>query len=304
MQVLSLKKIEVTNDNPIGNGNGILPYSHAIEFQIPQFIYAGAPTLAPGGGAVLSFNPSGSLASAWFNNNVFNTLSNASYVLSVLLTYLTHGCNIHSPSFTKPGETSQPIHTLGSSMLIEHQRLLISSDRRGADPRYQKAPESSIKAIPMADTPLSSDRQLWSLMSLQSQPDPTLTLLSPARRPIISLAARSYVASEPCFNLEGTLQHPLTPHPPTLPVQPQHQFDQFEHEYALPSFKLLPLEYNREVKSTKLQRKCEKGRENNEGRRDKDGTRDDWYLLGLNRWAASANPVWKRVSQASKCLST
>jgi hypothetical protein len=170
MQVLSLKKIEVTNDNPIGNGNGILPYSHAIEFQIPQFIYAGAPTLAPGGGAVLSFNPSGSLASAWFNNNVFNTLSNASYVLSVLLTYLTHGRNIHSPSFTKPGETSQPIRTLDSSMLIEHQRLLISSDRRGADPRYQKAPESSIKAIPMADTPLSSDRQLQMVAYVASIP--------------------------------------------------------------------------------------------------------------------------------------
>jgi chromatin modification-related protein VID21 len=200
-------------------------------------------------------------------------------------------------------ETSQPIRTVDSPMLVEQEGPLILSGRHGAGPHYQQAPESSIETIPMADTPLPSDSYRWSLKSLRYQPDPTLTVLSPARRPIISLAASSYVASEPCFNLEGTLPHPPTPHPPTLPVQPRHQF---EREYALPSLKLLPLEYSRKVKSAKLQRKREKGREKNEGRRDKDGTRDDWYPLGLNRWAAavSANPVWKRVSRASKCLST
>lgn len=73
-----------TNGNANGNGtaNGV-PFSesHALGFQIPQFMYAGPPTLAPGGGAeVLSFNPSVSLASTWFNNNRFSLPGNTSYV--------------------------------------------------------------------------------------------------------------------------------------------------------------------------------------------------------------------------------
>ncbi|KAF8237488.1 hypothetical protein L208DRAFT_501375 [Tricholoma matsutake] len=64
-----------SNDNPNGNhttgGNlsGSVSFSPAFGFQVPPFIYAGAPILAPGGGAeVLPFSPS---ASAWFTNNGF-----------------------------------------------------------------------------------------------------------------------------------------------------------------------------------------------------------------------------------------
>lgn len=47
-------------------------FSRAVEFQIPQFIYTGTPTLAPGGGAeVLPFSPAGSLTSTWFTNYGF-----------------------------------------------------------------------------------------------------------------------------------------------------------------------------------------------------------------------------------------
>lgn len=54
-------------------------YSHPVEFQLPQFMYSGPPTLAPGGGAeVLPFSTSGSLVSAWFTNSGFSTGSASS----------------------------------------------------------------------------------------------------------------------------------------------------------------------------------------------------------------------------------
>lgn len=175
-------------------------------------------------------------------------------------------------------EASPLVRTMDSPTLILEP--LIPSDNRGTSPQYQQATKSP-----------------------RSQANLALTAFPSARRPTIVLPAGSSVASEPGFNLEGTVPLPPTPCPPASPVQPRHQF---ERDYALPSLKLLPPEYNRKVRSAKLQRKREKGREKNEGRRDKDGTKDDWYPLGLNRWAATvnANPVWKRVSRATKCLST
>lgn len=50
--------------------------SDTLQLQIPQFMYGGPPTLAPGGGAeVLSAGmfSNGSAASSWFTNNGFNT---------------------------------------------------------------------------------------------------------------------------------------------------------------------------------------------------------------------------------------
>lgn len=51
-------------------------YSLPVEFQLPQFMYDGAPTLAPGGGAeVLPFSTNDTLASSWFTNNGLSTSS-------------------------------------------------------------------------------------------------------------------------------------------------------------------------------------------------------------------------------------
>ena len=71
-------------------------------------------------------------------------------------------------------------------------------------------------------------------------------------------------------------------------------------KYSLPPLKSLPAEYNRKNKSK--QRKREKEREKNDAKRDS----NDWTPVGLNKWAATinANPVWKKVSRATKCLSS
>lgn len=47
-----------------------------VQFQLPQFIFNGAPTLAPGGGAevlpAMLSNP-GNITSSWLSNNGFST---------------------------------------------------------------------------------------------------------------------------------------------------------------------------------------------------------------------------------------
>jgi len=198
-------------------------------------------------------------------------------------------------------EASPPNGTADSPMLmVKQEESLVDGDRHGAGWQDTKLP---IKASFVANIPLSSDSNGRSPKTLRPQASLAPTMLSPVRRPIIMLAVSSSAASEPSFSLEGTFPRPSMSLPLLSPMQSRHEFGR---EYTLPPLKLLPLEYNRKGRSTKLQRKREKGRDKTDGKRDKDGTRDDWYPLGLNRWSAtvSANPVWKRVSRASKCLST
>lgn len=71
-----------------------------------------------------------------------------------------------------------------------------------------------------------------------------------------------------------------------------------EPTYTLPPLKQLPPEFHR------------KGRQRQSRKRDKEKSEgkagQEWAPLGLNRWSAvlRANPVHKKVSKASKCLST
>ena len=74
--------------------------------------------------------------------------------------------------------------------------------------------------------------------------------------------------------------------------------------YTLPSAKSLPLDQQRRLKLGKSLRKKDKEKDKIPESR-KDGI-DDWTPLGLNKWGVSirANPLWKRVSRATKTMST
>jgi chromatin modification-related protein VID21 len=74
--------------------------------------------------------------------------------------------------------------------------------------------------------------------------------------------------------------------------------------YTLPFAKSLPLDQQRRLKLGKNLRKKEKEKDKVPESR-KDGI-DDWTPLGLNKWGVSirANPLWKRVSRATKTMST
>ncbi|KAG1730571.1 hypothetical protein EDB19DRAFT_1929409 [Suillus lakei] len=82
--------------------------------------------------------------------------------------------------------------------------------------------------------------------------------------------------------------------------QPHHQHHHFNPAYSLPPIKSLPPEYLRKGKSAK-QKKRDKERDKADGK-----IKDEWTPLGLTKWGATirANPVWKKVSRATKCLST
>jgi hypothetical protein len=73
-------------EQPIVHGHDAVPSTSApVQFQIPQFMYAGPPALAMGGGAEVLpnviFDDPAALASSWFTNNAFpSTPTDDSYV--------------------------------------------------------------------------------------------------------------------------------------------------------------------------------------------------------------------------------
>ena len=93
------------------------------------------------------------------------------------------------------------------------------------------------------------------------------------------------------------LAAPKSPEPPVSPV---HYRQQYDPQYKLPPLSVLPAEFSRKTKTTK--RKKERERDKSDGKKD----RDEVLPMGVSRWGATvlANPVWKRVSRATKCLST
>ncbi len=74
--------------------------------------------------------------------------------------------------------------------------------------------------------------------------------------------------------------------------------------YTLPRAKSLPPDQQRRLKLGKSLRKKDKEKDKTAESR-KDGI-DDWTSLGINKWGVSirANPLWKRVSRATKTMST
>ncbi|KAF7978682.1 hypothetical protein HWV62_44931 [Athelia sp. TMB] len=97
---------------------------------------------------------------------------------------------------------------------------------------------------------------------------------------------------------EAENKHPV---PPKQPRGPGH----FNKTYKLPPLKVLPAEFHRKTKALKQQRKKEREREKNGKAADKDA-KEEWMPMGINKWGATvrANPVYKKVGKATKCLST
>lgn len=120
-------------------------------------------------------------------------------------------------------------------------------------------------------------------------PPPTVCpqdLHSPTAAP-----SRSSTASPSKADVNGSVK-------PSVVSGFPHQFDP---HYTLPPIKSLPVEFSRKGKPKTKKREKEGRRE-----KDKDKDKDEWTSLGLNRWGftIAANPVYKRVAKASKCLMT
>ncbi|TFK55158.1 hypothetical protein OE88DRAFT_1005609 [Heliocybe sulcata] len=95
---------------------------------------------------------------------------------------------------------------------------------------------------------------------------------------------------------DASVRHPAAPSGRAVPPVKQ--------SYTLPPLKVLPPDFNRKGKPTK-QRKRDKDRDKGDKALERLEGKDS-APLGVNRWGATlrANPVWKRVSRAQKCIST
>ena len=147
-------------------------------------------------------------------------------------------------------------------------------------------------------------------------PEVTSTVNIPLQQPDEMLIERKGLATvvEPLFiredivipmplKLTGQVYHiDVLAAPKSLepPVSPVHYRQQYDPQYKLPPLGVLPAEFSRKTKTTK--RKKERERDKSDGKKE----RDEVLPMGVSRWGATvlANPVWKRVSRATKCLST
>ena len=90
------------------------------------------------------------------------------------------------------------------------------------------------------------------------------------------------------------------PKPLEPSISPVHYRQQYDPQYKLPPLSVLPAEFSRKAKTNK--RKKERERDKSDSKKD----RDEALPMGVSRWGATvvANPVWKKVSRATKCLSS
>jgi chromatin modification-related protein VID21 len=112
--------------------------------------------------------------------------------------------------------------------------------------------------------------------------------LPPSIQEAILIPAPTTSNGETAFNLD------VEPEPRFSPSAPRNieNRQQYDPKYNLPPLNVLPTDFIRKVKS----------RRKKDGRREK----DDAVPMGLTRWGATimANPLWKRVAKATKCLNT
>lgn len=155
-------------------------------------------------------------------------------------------------------------------------------------------PPSQSAAVPSSNEPIKSSIPVMHLGP--SSPIQT----APTPRPPVVILAPSISIDTTSFTFDGSpFVGPEQPKTPNSPIIHQHQYNP---NYTLPTLKELPQEFNRKVK-TKSRRK-EKEKES--GKEKENGRKEEWFPMGINKWAATlnANPVWKRVSRPLKCLSS
>ena len=140
---------------------------------------------------------------------------------------------------------------------------------------------------------------------------------SPVAAPMVALPPSAFILP-PRPSTEVFIPVTLTP----VGISPQYALDSASPEprsltvnewlspefslsrkYTLPPVKSLPMDQQRRLKFGKNQRK--KDKEKDKGAESRNGT-EDWTPLGINKWGVTikTNPLWKRVSRATKTMST
>jgi chromatin modification-related protein VID21 len=215
-----------------------------------------------------------------------------------------------SPGPLLPPDAADAGHS-DVEMAAEPNEEEVVADEAPKDELDQVPPEREVTPElmhPEADSPVatSSPSQIVQQPLVRS-----VAVEVPHRQtPLYMPAPSSPIHGLPEYNFDIELEaepETVSSHRPISPKQQRHHFNPI---YNLPPLKALPVEFNRRPKPTKGQRRREKEREKHErGSERGDSKREnkeDWVPMGINKWGATvrANPVYKKVSRASKCLST
>ncbi len=160
----------------------------------------------------------------------------------------------------------------------------------------QEVKDDSPSPSPSPQTPLPTEDILVSPSQLLNSP----TVSSkPPPAPVIVRISSSQQEHQPSYSFVEDSPPPVQVRVP--PPSPPSRI-KAATRYTLPPVSALPLELQKKGKPPKLRKRDrDKERSGSDG-----GKKEEWTPLGMARWAAvlRANPVFKRVSRASKCVST
>jgi chromatin modification-related protein VID21 len=211
-----------------------------------------------------------------------------------------------SEGLTSPVTTEQV--TVQEDMDVD----VVGESRAEADEPISLTPERrSQSAVTPSQSPPAS--QTEGHASPPPPPSPALPFFAPLALPpsafilpprpsteVFISAALAPIGESPHYSLDVATVDPPTP---TTNEWLNPEFS-LNRNYTLPFAKSLPLDQQRRLKLGKNLRKKDKEKDKVPESR-KDGI-DDWTPLGINKWGVSirANPLWKRVSRATKTMST
>ncbi|KAI0065418.1 hypothetical protein BV25DRAFT_1821819 [Artomyces pyxidatus] len=155
-------------------------------------------------------------------------------------------------------------------------------------------------SVPKEGTPAVPPRRVP--MEITAMP-PEAFMLPPRPSSQVTISASlTPIREAPAFNF---VTEPSAEPPPAPAYSPYQMEFQPDRQYTIPPLKSLPPEFQRKGKPNKIQRKREKERaeKGTDARKD---VKEDWLPIGINKWGVvmRANPLWRRMSRATKTLST
>lgn len=194
------------------------------------------------------------------------------------------------------GSDVEPVEPVESAAEHDTQEQMVVDDltKVGTPP----TPPSPVHT-PTPPRPRSKTPPLRAPLSIAQQVATSSTPLSPPRPPpapvIIEVPSnqdRRIVQCDYSFGQEAFQSTPIA-----------DSRTKSKLRLTVPPLANLPAEFNRSKVKPQKQRKRDKDREKNGS---DVGKKDEWVPLGMARWAAvlRANPSWKRVTKATKCVSS
>ncbi len=175
--------------------------------------------------------------------------------------------------------------------------VLLTPERRSqsAVPPSPQASQTEVQASPPSPPP--PPQPFYGPLALP----PSAFILPPKPSTEVFIpAALAPIGESPQYSLDVVTAEPRSPNTNEW-LNPEFSLNR---SYTLPHAKFLPLDQQRRLKLGKTLRKKEKEKDKTPESR-KDGI-DDWTPLGISKWGVTirANPLWKRVSRATKTMST